>query len=160
MKGIPGGQTAGTSLISANSTAFESYGLSASLIAPTCSGCGEGFTRGLNTLLESEQNRFVSGGGVFVFWTREESKFNFFTVLEDPNPAQVQALLESARKGRPTDVDDGPFLCPLAFRQRWKGGGAGLDGHHSGESQAASGHLVREATYHVLVGGICPVFTG
>ena len=111
VKGIPGGQTAGTSLISANSTAFESYGLSASLIAPTCSGCGEGFTRGLNALLESEQNRFASGGGVFVFWTREESEFNFLSALEDPNSAQVLALLESARKGQPTDVDDGPFYA-------------------------------------------------
>ena len=111
VKGIPGGQTAGTSLISANSTAFESYGLRASLVAPTCSGCGEGFTRGLNALLESEQNRFASGGGVFVFWTREESEFNFFSALDDPDPAQVQALLESARTGRPTDVDDGPFYA-------------------------------------------------
>jgi CRISPR-associated protein Csd1 len=111
VKGIPGGQTAGTSLISANSTAFESYGLSASLVAPTCSGCGEGFTRGLNALLDSEQNRFASGGGVFVFWTREESEFNFFSALEDPDPAQVQALLESARTGRATDVDDGPFYA-------------------------------------------------
>ena len=111
VKGIPGGQTAGTSLISANSTAFESYGLSASLVAPTCSGCGEGFTRGLNALLDSEQNRFASGGGVFVFWTREESEFNFFSALENPDPAQVQALLESARTGRATDVDDGPFYA-------------------------------------------------
>ena len=111
VKGIPGGQTAGTSLISANSTAFESYGLSASLVAPTCSGCGEGFTRGLNALLDSEQNRFTSGGGAFVFWTREKYEFNFFSALEDPDPTQVQALLESVRTGRPTDVDDGPFYA-------------------------------------------------
>ncbi len=111
VKGIPGGQSAGTSLISANSTAFESYGLSASLVAPTCSGCGEGFTRGLNALLDSEQNRFTSGKGVFVFWTREEYEFNFFSALENPDPTQVQDLLESARKGRPTDVDDGPFYA-------------------------------------------------
>ena len=111
VKGIPGGQTAGTSLISANSTAFESYGLSASLVAPTCSRCGEGFTRGLNALLESEQNRFASGGGVFVFWTREEFEFNFLSALEDPDPAQVQALMESVRTGRFTDVDDGAFYA-------------------------------------------------
>ena len=39
------------SLISANSDAFESYGLSASLNAPTCANCGEAFTRGINSLL-------------------------------------------------------------------------------------------------------------
>ena len=111
VKGIPGGQSAGTSLISANSTAFESYGLSASLVAPTCSGCGEGFTRGLNALLDSEKNRFTSGGGVFVFWTREESEFSFFSALDDPDPEQVQALLKSVRTGRPKDIEDGPFYA-------------------------------------------------
>ena len=41
IKRIPGGQSAGMALISANATAFESYGLEASLIAPTCQDCGE-----------------------------------------------------------------------------------------------------------------------
>ena len=109
VKGIPGGQTAGTSIISANADAFESYGLHASLIAPTCSNCGESFTRGLNALLASEQNKLVSGGGVFTFWTREESQFNFFSALDDPSPSQVQALLESIRTGRQGNVDEGAF---------------------------------------------------
>ena len=111
IKGIPGGQTSGTSLISANSPAFESYGLNASLVAPTCSRCGEGFTRGLNALLASEQNRMISGGGAFVFWTKEEIGFNFLTAIEDPKPSQVQALLETVRNGRWTDIDQGPFYA-------------------------------------------------
>jgi CRISPR-associated protein Csd1 len=111
IKGIPGGQTAGMSIISANADAFESYGLRASLIAPTCSSCGEKFTRGINALLSSEQSRVNSGGGVFVFWTREESGFNFSSALNDPGPGQVQALLETVRRGRWTDLDDGPFYA-------------------------------------------------
>ena len=46
IKGIPGGHTAGTSMISANSKAFESYGLKASRTSPTCQSCAEGFTPG------------------------------------------------------------------------------------------------------------------
>ena len=111
IKGIPGGQTAGTSLISANSDAFESYGLSASLIAPTCSNCGEAFTRGLNALLSGEGSRLASGGSVFVFWTREEVEFNFLSAIDDPDPSRVQALLETVRTGRWTEVDEGPFYA-------------------------------------------------
>ena len=55
IKGIRGGQPSGTSIISANSSAFESYGLKASRIAPTCRECGESFTRALNSLLADER---------------------------------------------------------------------------------------------------------
>ena len=111
VKGIPGGQTSGTSIISANADAFLSYGQSASLVSPTCAECGEGFTRGINALLASEQTRFVSGNGAFVFWTRNESDFDLFAGLDAPEPDRVRALLESARKGQRTTVDDEPFYA-------------------------------------------------
>ena len=111
IKGIPGGQTSGTSVISANEDAFLSYGRRASLISPTCSECGEGFTRGLNALLASEQNRFTSGNGAFVFWTRDETDFDFFASIDAPEPDQVRALLESVSRGRWTSVDDEPFYA-------------------------------------------------
>ena len=111
IKGIPGGQTAGTSLISANSDAFESYGLSASLNAPTCANCGEAFTRGINSLLAGGESRLALGGGVFVFWTRDKIEFNFLSTIDDPDPSQVQALLETVRTGRWTGVDEGPFYA-------------------------------------------------
>ncbi len=41
--GIPGGQSSGMALISANEPAFESYGLEESRIAPTCEACGQRF---------------------------------------------------------------------------------------------------------------------
>src|SRR5690606_1581969 len=62
IKGVPGGQTSGTAIISANADAFESYGLKASLIAPTCAECGERFTKAANELLASPSNRFILGG--------------------------------------------------------------------------------------------------
>ena len=72
IKGIPGGQMAGTSLISANADAFTSYGLSASLIAPTCASCGEEFTKAANELLASEQT-CVRTPGTSTSWKDELS---------------------------------------------------------------------------------------
>lgn len=73
VKGIPGGQTAGTSLISANEEAFRSYGLEESLIAPVCGECSESFTKGLNGLLASS-DAIRLGGMKFAAWTREARK--------------------------------------------------------------------------------------
>lgn len=102
IKGIPGGQTSGTSIISANADAFTSYGLEASLVAPTCGECGERFTKSLNSLLSSQDNSIRLGQSVFIFWTREDTGFNFRTVITDPTPEQVRDLLDSIRGGRRT----------------------------------------------------------
>jgi CRISPR-associated protein Csd1 len=99
IKGVPGGQTSGTSIISANADAFESYGLHASLIAPTCADCGERFTKAANDLLSGERSRIVLGGAAFIFWTREEVGFDFRTFLSDPQPDDVRALIDSVRTG-------------------------------------------------------------
>jgi CRISPR-associated protein Csd1 len=114
LKGIPGGQTSGTSIISANAPAFESYGLEASLIAPTCADCGERFTKAANALLADEQSRIVLGGAIFVFWTREETSFNIRTFLADPQPAEVKNLLDSVRTGSGVrDLDDTAFYATV-----------------------------------------------
>jgi CRISPR-associated protein Csd1 len=105
IKGVPGGQTSGTMIISANAEAFESYGLEASLIAPTCARCGERFTRAANDLLQKEANHFVidrERGPVFIFWTREPCEFSFRDFLAAPQPEQVRALIESVRSGQNT----------------------------------------------------------
>lgn len=99
IKGIPGGQTSGTALISANAEAFESYGLSASLVAPTCADCGELLTRGLNALLSEEATHIVVGGAVFVFWTRGDNPFSLKDLLRDPRPEDVKVLIGSVRSG-------------------------------------------------------------
>lgn len=101
IKGVPGGQTAGTSLISANKDAFESYGLEASLVAPTCQECGERFTKAANALLSDERSRIRLANSAFVFWTREQDPgFDFGSLISDPKPEDVQRLLESVRTGR------------------------------------------------------------
>jgi len=114
IKGVPGGQTSGTAIISANSKAFESYGLEASLVAPTCADCGEKFTKALNWLLSDEAHRISLGGAVFIFWTRTEVSFNFRTLLADPKPEDVRQLVASVNTGTfSADLDDTPFYATV-----------------------------------------------
>ena len=115
VKGIRGGQTSGTSIISANSEAFESYGLRASRTAPTCRECAESFTRGLNDLLRDGRSRLVVGDATFVFWTREDSAFDLATFMQQPDPAEVRALLESIGRGRRATVRDETALYALTL---------------------------------------------
>lgn len=115
VKGIRGGQTSGTSIISANADAFLSYGLEQSFIAPTCRECAEKFSLGLNALLADERTRLYVGDTTFAFWTREPVGFSAYDFFANPDPAEVKALIESARRGRtPTKIDATRFYC-LAF---------------------------------------------
>ncbi|MCY4599738.1 MAG: type I-C CRISPR-associated protein Cas8c/Csd1, partial [Acidobacteria bacterium] len=100
IKGIPGGQSSGTALISANEEAFESYGLEASRVAPTCESCAEKFTKALNALLATKANNYRFRRVVFIFWTREESGFSFQSFLERPDAEEVWALMASVRTGK------------------------------------------------------------
>lgn len=115
IKGVPGGQMAGTSIISANAAAFESYGLEQSFIAPVCLRCAEWFTQAANELLYDSTNSLrISDAAVFIFWTREQVDFSLSTFLSDPQPAQVKALLDSAQEGRPVaGVDDTAFYAAV-----------------------------------------------
>jgi CRISPR-associated protein Csd1 len=111
IKGIPGPR-AETSLISANEEAFESYGLKASLIAPTCADCGERFTKAANDLLGGEKSRFVVGGAAFIFWTREATDFDFFSLITRPDADEVRAQFEALFGGRkPVSLDENRFYA-------------------------------------------------
>jgi CRISPR-associated protein Csd1 len=101
LKGIPGGQPSGMAMVSANAPAFESYGLEASLIAPVCRDCAEGYAKAFNALREKEDSRLVVGPLVYLFWTREPTGFNIASLFSQPQPEDVKALIQSARKGRP-----------------------------------------------------------
>ncbi|WHZ14323.1 MAG: CRISPR-associated protein, Csd1 family [Nitrospira sp.] len=113
IKRIPGGQTSGMAMISANVPAFESYGLEASLIAPTCQQCGEQFTKAANTLIEGEDTHVTVGPLVYIFWTKGEQPFSVATLLGRPEPSDVRALIESAFRGTTaaTKLDGRPFYA-------------------------------------------------
>lgn len=113
IKRIPGGQPSGMALISANVPAFESYGLEASLIAPTCQECGERFSKAVNALIEGENTHITVGPTVYIFWTKEESGFNPAALLSRPEPDEVRALIVSAFEGEEaaTRADTTPFYA-------------------------------------------------
>lgn len=112
IKGIPGGQTSGVAIISANQKAFESYGLEESLIAPTCQNCSEKFSKALNELIKDESSHLKIGSLVYVFWTKHKSEFNYKRLLDDPQPEEVKSLLESTRKGKmPTELPSNQFYA-------------------------------------------------
>jgi CRISPR-associated protein Csd1 len=100
IKGVPGAQAAGASIISANAEAFLSYGLKASLIAPTCAISGERFTKAANELLASRESRINLAGSAFISWTREEVGFNVVSYLDDPQPQQVRELYATVYSGK------------------------------------------------------------
>jgi CRISPR-associated protein Csd1 len=110
VKGIPGGQMSGTSIIGMNEPAFESYGLTASLNAPTCATCGERFTKAINALIGSDSNQIRLGDAVFVFWTCQALPFDIRSFLVEPDPADVQRLLSSVWDTRsPRSIDSSRF---------------------------------------------------
>lgn len=113
IKGIPDGQTAGTAMVSANKSAFESYGLKASLISPICRDCAERFAKAANSLVRGESTHIRIGPVVYAFWTREDVGFDVATMLTRPEPDEVKRLLTAAWRGSEaaTEVDAAPFYA-------------------------------------------------
>jgi CRISPR-associated protein Csd1 len=111
LKGIPGGQTSGLALISANADAFLSYGLQASYIAPTCQECSDRFMKAANRLIAGESTHLRLANTVYIFWTREDIPFSFATILSRPEPDQVRELLASVFKGGDARLDPTPFYA-------------------------------------------------
>lgn len=112
IKGVPDGQTAGTSLVSANAEAFTSYGLKNSLTSPISRLAGERFGKALNHLISQQDSRTYVGSMVYVFWTRNETEYDWTGFVEQPKPEAVKLLFESVRSGqRPPEVDPNLFYA-------------------------------------------------
>ena len=101
IKGIPGGQATGMALISANASAFESYGLEASLIAPTCEDCGQRFGNALNHLLADEQTHLRIGPVAYTFWTREQVPFPLASLFSTARDEDVRQFLTAPWRSTP-----------------------------------------------------------
>lgn len=104
IKGVPGGQLAGTALVSANMAAFVSYGLEQAYGAPTCRDCAEASHKALNRLLADPRSRLRVGESlVWVFWTRgarAQEAASVVDYLSDPRSEDVRALLRSPVTGK------------------------------------------------------------
>lgn len=118
IKGIPGGQTSGMDLISANAGAFESYGLEASEIAPTCPSCAEAYGNGLNALLADNTTSLWTKELAYAFWTDKaddaagEIVIGLFAEPE-AHPGEVRELLTSFWSGNTASlaIDPTPFYA-------------------------------------------------
>jgi CRISPR-associated protein Csd1 len=99
IKGIPGGQSSGTALVSINCTAFESLGLSRARTSGVCAECGERFGKALNHLLANERSSLRVGPVVYVFWTRQEVGFSPRDFLDRPDPQRIKDLVAAYRTG-------------------------------------------------------------
>ena len=109
-----GGQGAGTSLVSANAPAFESYGLEASRTSPISRDAGERFGKALNHLLADERSSIFLGPSAYVFWTREESSFDPILMVR-PDPESVKLLFASPLSGaRYTETGNGFYALALS----------------------------------------------
>jgi CRISPR-associated protein Csd1 len=113
IKRVPGGQPSGMALISANAPAFESFGLTESLIAPTCQECGESFSKSANSLIGDERTSLTIGPLRYIFWTREKEDFSFAALLTKPEPGEVRLLFEAVLTGSSgsTEIDPNPFYA-------------------------------------------------
>ena len=121
IKGIPDGQTAGTSLVSANAAPFSSYGLENSLTSPISRDAAEGFGKALNYLIANKESRLYLGPVVYTFWVRGE--FNTQVISkscdEDQSQEDLDDLLEEAPDPFQTDEARNLFDAARSGRQQY-----------------------------------------
>lgn len=126
IKGVPGAQTAGASIVSFNLDAFTSYGKAQGDNAPVSQAAAFAYTTVLNHLLrrsESNRQRLQIGDASVVFWAEAEraeqaeaAEFTFASLLSPPpddskEGEKVRRILDGIAQGRPLDAID-PQLAP------------------------------------------------
>ncbi len=111
IKGVAGGQSSGTALVSFNCPSFCSYGKEQNANAPVCGEAARGYTAALNYLLQKEHKQLVRIGDTsIVFWAEKPSPAEpLFGGLFAPEEEEQQdgkqvtllfSLLEALRDGR------------------------------------------------------------
>ena len=114
VKGIPGGHPAGTAIISANTSASESYGLKKAQNSPTCADCGEKFTEALNHLLSDESFHVQFPSAKVVIWTKEPTRLAWGRLLSSPGQPDVLKQIDMVRSGvHLSDLDDNDIYCTI-----------------------------------------------
>jgi CRISPR-associated protein Csd1 len=112
LKGIPGGQSSGSPLISFNKAAHEHYGLDHSSNAPACGPCAQRSHDALAVLLSDDRHARTVGSLRWVWWSLGGDELPIDSLLFEPDPGEVKAMLESAHSGRPGGhIDTGRFVA-------------------------------------------------
>lgn len=112
IKGIPGAQPSGASLVSFNLKASESFGKEQNYNAPIGDSAAFAYTTALNRLLALPTNRIQIGDASTVFWTERASPVEgFFGMVLDPrdragDDKELEIFLEAVRDGKlPSGID-------------------------------------------------------
>lgn len=132
IKGIPGAQSSGASIVSFNLDAFRSYGKEQNFNAPISTEAAFAYTTALNYLLRRNSRQKIQvADAIAVFWAEQPTRVESFlgyaldpreANLGDTTTASVHAYLSSLRKGmKPEQIDESvPFyilgLAPNASR--------------------------------------------
>ena len=124
IKGIPGGQSSGTSLVSFNCESFESYGWSQGENARMLERTAESYTAAINTMLNgTDPQRIRIGSTAVVYWTEcpdeggnSEANGFFKRLLEPPPTAEgeigkVEEALGRVARGKAYE-EVGPDVHP------------------------------------------------
>lgn len=127
IKGVPGAQTAGASIVSFNLDAFRSYGKVQNFNAPISTEAAFAYTTALNYLLRrGSRQKIQVADAVTVFWADQPSQIESFlgyaldprdANLGDATTAPVHAYLSAIRKGmKPEEIDESVsfFILGLA----------------------------------------------
>ena len=123
---VPGGSTSGVALVTFNSDAFESFGLSRNENAPVCRACADAYTTALNRLLSDRYpdpqhegatlpRRFVrlSFATTAVFWAEKDAGVLdlLADLFETPRPEAVADLALAPYKGQMPQAALNRFFC-------------------------------------------------
>lgn len=106
IKGVPGAQSSGASLVSFNAPAFESYGKEQSYNAPVGRYAEFAYTTALNYLLAQREYTFPLGDSIVVFWAESggQAYQEAFFMSADPKPdnqESIRGIFENLKKHEP-----------------------------------------------------------
>jgi CRISPR-associated protein Csd1 len=150
---VPGGTTSGIALVSFNSDAFESFGLSRNDNAPVCRECADAYTTALNRCLDP---KYVDQAGnvlsrrsvrlcpdtAAVYWAEGDAPVVdlFSSLLDAPTEEVVKHLFLAPQEGREPAEVGARFYCLLISGGQ---GRATLRGLHT-QTLGAAERNVRE----------------
>lgn len=98
-------------IVTANESAFESWGLEASEVAPVCLPCALQYGRAANYLMTSPDHHYAIEGLHWIYWTRSGGSGGAMAILADPQPEDVGRLLESVHSGSRARLDPESFYA-------------------------------------------------
>lgn len=126
LKGIRGAKSSGANLISFNEPAYRSYGKEQSLNAPISKLAASRYSKALQKLVDSDDNKIFIGDATIVFWAEKktkqtydlESAFPWFFVdmKDDPESGvkAVKSLFDAIHTGKLSYSEQRFYVLALA----------------------------------------------